>query len=324
MRTWYNIQATAGSDTAVVSILDEIGVWGVTAEAFIKDLKAVSQPKITVEINSPGGDVFAALAIYNALRASGKTVHTKALGLAASAASLVLMAGDTRSVAENGFVMIHSTLAGAYGHADDLRDMADLMDKVNASLRNTYVARTGRTPEEVDAMMSKDTFLSASEAKAQGFVDEIDPALELKASFELDRLPAPIKAAFESVTDPEPEDVEDEGDGFIEPATAAIKEAGLEAYAGDWLLACESLDQVQGRIKVAREVQALCKVLNVDAAAHIKAGTSLKDVRAALLKARSESTEIDTSQPPQNKQTEPKASEVKTSSIWAKRKKQVV
>lgn len=321
MPTWYKIQAAAeGSDSATISILSEIGMWGITAQDFIRELKAVSAPKLNVEINSPGGSVFDGLAIYNALRASGKEIHTKVLGLAASMASVLLLAGDKRTIAANAFVMVHAPMGGAFGNAGELRDTADLLDKIEKSIADTYVSRTGQTPEAIADLMSTDTWLSADEALAKGFVDSIDPALTLKASFDMEKLPKAIQDAF--AADPD-EDETDDGQGFVvEDAVEAVKAAGLEAFSADLLLACSTLDQVKAKVAVAREVKALCAVLNADASDFIKAGKSYDAVRAELAAKRADTTEVDTSQPPADKQKAPAAKVVSTAAIWAKRKKQ--
>ena len=99
----------AATDTeATLEIYDEIGFWGVQAKEFITQLKGVKAPVLNVEISSPGGDVFAGIAIYNALKASGKEIVVKVMGMAASAASLIAMAGDKIVMPKNSFMMIHN------------------------------------------------------------------------------------------------------------------------------------------------------------------------------------------------------------------------
>ena len=112
---WFSFKAKA--ETGVeISILDEIGMWGVSAKEFIAELKQYAGQAITLTINSPGGSVFDALAIYNALRNSGGEVTTKVMGVAASAASLIFMAGDKRVMPENTFLMIHNPMTVSYTH----------------------------------------------------------------------------------------------------------------------------------------------------------------------------------------------------------------
>ncbi len=109
MKDWYKIIAKADGQPAQISVFDEIGAWGVTAKMFIADLKALGAvKKIDMDINSPGGSVFDALAMYNALRATGAEITVKVLGVAASAASLLAMAGDKIVMPENAFMMVHN------------------------------------------------------------------------------------------------------------------------------------------------------------------------------------------------------------------------
>jgi len=197
MRNWYSMQALAAPNAAEISIYDEIGMWGVTAKQFISDLKALGDVKdITVSINSPGGSVFDGLTIYNALRASGANVTVKVMGIAASIASIIAMAGKKIIMPENTFMMIHNPLNAIYGNADDMREMADILDKVGSSLVATYVARTGKSEEEVKALMDAETYMTAAEAKELGFADEVIPAVEAKAAFEVDRLPENVRSLF--------------------------------------------------------------------------------------------------------------------------------
>lgn len=199
MKNWYSIQAKAGAP-AEISIYDEIGLWGVTAKQFIADLKALDATTVKLFINSPGGSVFDALAMYNALRQHPASVEVTVMGIAASAASLVAMAGDKIVMPENSFLMIHNPLAGAYGNAAELRDMADVLDKIGASLVATYVTRTGLQEDEVKALLATDTYLSAEEAVAKGFADELQPALKVAACYDIERLPVNIRAVFAAAT----------------------------------------------------------------------------------------------------------------------------
>ncbi|MBN8494930.1 MAG: Clp protease ClpP, partial [Burkholderiales bacterium] len=146
MKNWFEIKARA-DDTAEVSIFDEIGAYGVSAKEFIDALKAHAGKKVTLSINSPGGSVFDALAMYNALRAHGAEITAKVMGVAASAASIIFMAGDKRVMPENAFLMIHNPLTFAYGNADELRDMAEVLDKIAASLVGIYVTRSGKSED---------------------------------------------------------------------------------------------------------------------------------------------------------------------------------
>lgn len=294
--------AAAASEGApeTLRIFDEIGFWGVQAKDFVTDLGKVSSKVLNVEINSPGGDVFAGLAIYNALRASGKEIVVKVMGVAASAASLIAMAGDKIIMPSNTFMMVHNPWVGAVGNAAELRDTADTLDKIGASLKAVYVAKTGLDEAAVDALLAKDTWLTAEEAKTKGFATEVIDEIKVKAAFDMARaeLPAAVTAMFASgdgdgkgegwdgvSDDLNPDDPDGEFSALADGIKAAADAADMGGYAGVFALTCTSMDEAKARIGVAREVRALCAVAGKpDAAdAAIRAGKTLGEVRAALV-----------------------------------------
>ena len=341
MRTWYNFKQT-DTDPAVLSIFDDIGAFGVSAKSFLNDLASAQGDSVRVEINSPGGDVFAGLAIYNGLRNSGKKVNVRVLGLAASAASLVAMAGDTIEMPENSFMMVHNPWGFAMGGASDMRDTADMLDKLGASLASTYAKRTGKSAEEITALLDAETWMSAAEAVDAGFATAVISEVPVKAAFDLDRLPANVRAAYASAKAsapapapaPAPEDDPAENkpeasaptlaDTIESQAAAADLKAFAAVFAADASL--DTQDKIAARIAEAREINALCKLAGFpeEAAGLIKAKASIPDARAKLLAKLSDSDEIDTAprlkREPQNQGAQPAA--VGTSSIWAARRKQ--
>ena len=141
---------------------------GITAKG-VKSLLDDMQGDITIRINSPGGDVFDGFAIYNLLNQHDghKTVHID--GMAASAASVIAMAGDTITMAENALMMIHDPWTLSVGSADDMRATADLLDKVSASIVTTYKTQTGIDASEIADMMAVETWFSAEDAILKGF-----------------------------------------------------------------------------------------------------------------------------------------------------------
>ncbi|MEO7231700.1 MAG: head maturation protease, ClpP-related, partial [Polaromonas sp.] len=164
MRPCFKITASATAEKpTVISVFEDIGFWGTQAKDFIASVNASVSADIHVEINSNGGDVFAALAMYNALRASGKTVTTKVMGIAASAASLVLMAGDKRVMPKNTHVMIHNPSMFVGGNADALDEVAAMLRKIGSSVQATYAARTGMKDEDLATMLATDTWMTADE-----------------------------------------------------------------------------------------------------------------------------------------------------------------
>ena len=193
---FYSFRASATG--ATLSIFDEIGGVGLQLGDFKASLDAVKGPALTVEINSPGGDVFAGLAMYNLLRTSGKTITTKVLGVAASAASVIFMGGDVREVPENAFLMIHNPWSVAVGGADDMRAEADVLDQISASMVTLYSKRSGQSESAVKKMLAAETWLNGTEAKAKGFATTTTPAAAAKASFNVAKaaLPERVKAVF--------------------------------------------------------------------------------------------------------------------------------
>ena len=320
------IAAAAADQPATLSIYDEIGFWGVQAKDFIGDLRAVTSKTINVEINSPGGDVFAGLAIYNALKSSGKEIVVKVMGVAASTASLIAMAGDKIVMPKNTFMMVHNPWSFAAGTADELRDTADTLDKIGASLQATYVARTGQTEDTIKELLSKDTWLTADESLALGFATEVTDAVTASASFDMARadLPEAVRGVFKAALQTTTETVtKTEGaapaEGPVADQVAALaKTAGLEAYASVFALGATTTAEAETRIAAAREIVALCKVAGRpdDAAPAIKSNKSVSDVRAALIAAKAdEDVHTDTTKPNQLG-TKASSSGVSPQKVW--------
>jgi ATP-dependent protease ClpP protease subunit len=183
-----NLRAAApqAADAASISMFDAIGAdpWtgeGVTARMVSAVLRNIGATKdVTVNINSPGGDVFEGLAIYNLLREHKGTVTVKVLGLAASAASVIAMAGDEVQIARAGFLMIHNTWAVAIGNRNDMRAVADTLEPIDAAMSDIYSARSGMDAKKVSKMMDAETWINGSAAVDQGFADVLLPADAVK------------------------------------------------------------------------------------------------------------------------------------------------
>lgn len=169
---WYEIKNIA-ADTAEISIYDEIGYWGVTASEFVKDIQSVQAKTITLHINSPGGDVFDGIAILNSLRQHQAAVNVIIDGLAASAASFIAMAGDTVTMAPNAMLMIHEASGLVIGNAEDMTEMAALLDKTSANIANVYAQRAGGDVEDWRTAMRAETWYSDQEAVDAGLADQI-------------------------------------------------------------------------------------------------------------------------------------------------------
>ncbi|MGO3745460.1 MAG: head maturation protease, ClpP-related [Alcaligenes aquatilis] len=179
--TWYSIQARATGkvNTITIYIHDEIGSGGVTSDQFVKELEEAAKhtSNVFLSINSPGGDVFAAIAIYNALKRYQGKITAQVDGVAASAASLILMAASHIRMPENTMIMIHNPWTITGGSAEDLRRQADMMDKVKASFVAAYTKRSKQSEQEIIRMMDETTWMDSFEAQRLGFCNEVlDPA----------------------------------------------------------------------------------------------------------------------------------------------------
>ncbi|KYU86909.1 ClpP-like prohead protease/major capsid protein fusion protein [Escherichia coli] len=187
MKTWFSIKAMA--DVVYVRIYDEIGGYGVKASALTDEINACGNAsEIHLSIHSPGGDIFEGLAIYNALKnhPAKKIVHIE--GMAASMASFIAMCGDHIVMPENAMMMIHAPRGVTAGVSGDVRRFADLMDKLGDTMAETYAGRTGRSKQEITSMMEAETWMDGNECKANGFADEVIPAITAMARIESKRI----------------------------------------------------------------------------------------------------------------------------------------
>lgn len=209
-RSWFSIRAQAETDAAEVLIYDYIGWGGVTAADFATALMAITAKTITVRINTPGGDVFDGLAIFNSLKDHGAQIHVKVDGIAASIGSIIAMAGHTVTMGESAFLMVHNPWAVSIGNAADMREMAALLDKIGGSLAGIYANRAKVASEQAQAWMDAETWFTAAEAKAAGLVDEVQgggDAAQARVSFDLSGYAKVPSALAASRTAPDPESV---------------------------------------------------------------------------------------------------------------------
>lgn len=144
----------------------------VAPKEFRDELNA-GQGDITVVINSPGGDFFAGTEIYNMLLDYPGKVTVKIDALAASAASIIAMAGDSIIMSPVSMIMIHNPATLAYGQADDMQKAIDMLNAVKESIINAYMQKTHLTHDQLAEMMSNETWLDANKAKELGFCDQI-------------------------------------------------------------------------------------------------------------------------------------------------------
>lgn len=230
MKTWYKIQAKSEKPrSADISIHDEIGLWGISASQFMRDLRGMGElDEINLSIHSPGGDVLDGWAIYNAIKNNKARVTARVEGLAASMASVILMAADTVEIPENAYIMIHNPWGFAVGDAEEMRDTADLLDKLGNGLVNAYSERTGNDEDEIRKMMSAETWMDGKEAVERGFADKLLDGVALSArafdSRKFKMTPKSLQANSE--TDPEVAPVDETANAPVEPI--APVEANVE------------------------------------------------------------------------------------------------
>lgn len=173
LERWEPEIKAATSDEATISIYDPIG-WsydgeGVTAKRVAAALRAIGDRDVTVNINSPGGDFFEGVTIYNLLREHPHKVTVKIMGLAASAASVIAMSGDDVRMTDGSFLMIHNAWAIAIGNRHDMREAADWLEPFDAAMAEVYAARSGLDTTEVAAMMDRETWMGVDDAIESGF-----------------------------------------------------------------------------------------------------------------------------------------------------------
>lgn len=175
--------AAADDADNTITIFDVIGedFWtggGVTAKRVSAALRSIGKNDVTVKINSPGGDMFEGIGIYNLLRAHPAKVTVEVLGWAASAASIIAMAGDEIRMGLGTFMMVHNAWGVVVGNRHDMRDAADLFDGFDSAIADIYEARTGMKRADIEKLMDAETFMGPSEAVKNGFADAVDDGIE--------------------------------------------------------------------------------------------------------------------------------------------------
>ena len=287
MAGWFDIKNAADSDTIEIRIYDEIGGWGVYAEDILRVLDDYPDKRVKLRINSNGGDIFQAIALYSNLIERDTEVHVD--GIAASAATLVAMAGKKIMMPENAMMMIHNPLAGVVGEAEDLRAMAEVLDKAKTLIMNTYMARFKGSRDELSAMLNKGTWLTAAEAVELGLADELKPPIRIAAQFDISRLPDNIRSIFDmsdkpdkTPQNPAPPDTISVQD--VQAIVNACTKAGFPALAARCISNKATLDDVQNFVAEAKGIKNACATaLIADAAdGFIADGKSLTEVKAAL------------------------------------------
>lgn len=262
----FEIVARAGSE-AEVMLYDVIGGFGIDAGQFAREVKALRVSTIHLRINSPGGEVSAARAMQTALAQHPARVIAHIDGLAASSATVVMLAADEIIASEGAFVMVHNPWSLTIGDADDHRKSAGILDKFTDSLVVDYQRKTGKDAATVRAWMESETWFTAAEAVEAGLVDSVEQVAAVKSEWALGAFKNVPAALSIGKTEPEKQT-----DGGLQ-----MQATGTGAAAGV---------SPQNNLEAAAEVRRIALQHNLGAEfaeRHITAGTSLDAYRHAVL-----------------------------------------
>ena len=175
---WSETVSAASEQPDTITIYDAIGEdpWdgsGFTAKRMAGALRAIGQKDVVVQINSPGGSVFEGFAIYNELARHPAKVTVEVMGIAASAAAYIAMAGDEIRMGLGTFIMVHNAWGGVIGNRNDLAEAIEVLSRIDGAQMDIFEARTGLDRSEIESMMDAETFLTAKDAVAKGFADGV-------------------------------------------------------------------------------------------------------------------------------------------------------
>lgn len=193
----------AAGEVADVYLYGDIGWPGISPESVLDGLRHAEGLPLRVHINSRGGDAFDGLAIYNTLRSYAAPVETIVEGLAASAASIIAMAGEPLRMARASLLMVHEPWGVVMGTAADMLDLAAVLEKAGGVLADVYAEKSGASRKRVREWMAAETWFTADEAEAakltDGTVDERADALAARSRFDLSayrNTPAALRGAI--------------------------------------------------------------------------------------------------------------------------------
>lgn len=185
-KTWYAVQASGEAAERVIEVFvyGEIGTWGITANQFVQDLRAMDDgvSPVIAAFNSIGGDLFDGLAMHNALSRLGERCTGRVDALAASAASVAVCGAHKVVIAANAMLMIHNPWTYASGDAEDFRKVADALDQTMEAIIAAYKAKAPEIDEvELRRLVAAETWLTANEAVALGLADEVGDGIKVNA-----------------------------------------------------------------------------------------------------------------------------------------------
>ncbi len=212
-KAWFTFHNSVDGETAI-DIMDEIGCYGVSARAFRDQFSRLGKnERVKLHINSPGGDITDGMEIYNTLNEHEGNVSVNMGAMVASIATVIAMAGDEVTMAKNGRMVIHNPWVYAMGESDELRKMADIMDGMKADIMDAYKSRADISDDDLSEMMDEETWMTAEEALAMGFIDSIDGDEDTSArNFDLSRFKNAVNFS-KTKNDTAPESASNAGNG---------------------------------------------------------------------------------------------------------------
>ncbi|PTT13522.1 MULTISPECIES: head maturation protease, ClpP-related [unclassified Pseudomonas] len=346
-KSWYTFQASgeAEQQTIEVFVYGEIGTWGVSANQFVQDLRAMDDgaSPVIVAFNSIGGDLFDGLAIHNALSRLGERCTGRIDALAASAASVAVCGAHRVVIAANAMLMIHNPYTFTGGDAEDFRRVADVLDQTLEAIIAAYKSKAPDIDEaELRRMVNAETWLTANEAVALGLADEVGDGLKVKACLgqgsvlqRFQHAPAELLAQLDDEPDVEPADPVNPPDpapvldaaGLALMVTKGCAAAGISNLV-DPILASTKLESeavVTAALTKAKALHGLCVAARLPelTGEFLAAGLDEAAVRARLfdkLVGSGGGFEINNSLPLDNDPAPTiKAKQVDSHSIWASR-----
>ena len=181
----YLISSLADEDNAELFVFDILGWPFNDINAMIREVSAVKAKNLLVRLNSPGGDIIDTFALYQSLKNHRSKVTVRIESLAASAASVLAMAGDKIEAYPSSLMMIHNAWCVVAGNRFDLQDTADILEKIDTNMQDIYTARTKIGKREMADMLKNETWMNAKEMKEKGFIDTIIDGKAVKAQFDL-------------------------------------------------------------------------------------------------------------------------------------------
>lgn len=342
-KSWYTLQASGEAEQRNIEIFvyGEIGAWGVTANQFVQDLRAMDDgaSPVIVAFNSIGGDLFDGLAIHNALSRLGERCTGRIDALAASAASVAVCGAHRVVIAANAMLMIHNPYTFTGGDAEDFRRVADVLDQTLEAIIAAYKAKAPDIDEaELRRMVNAETWLTANEAVALGLADEVGDGLKVSACLGqgsvLQRFQhAPPELLAQLDEEPEVDPPEPDPAPVLDASKLALMVTQGCAAAGisnlvEPLLAATKLESeavIQAALTNAKALHGLCVAARLPelTGEFITAGLDEAAVRARLfdkLVGSGGGFEINNSLPLDDDPAPTvKAKQVDTHSIWATR-----